>query len=204
MRTVILALLGLLTLSCAAPSCAQAPLTARAVVVVPREVPVYITDRVRLQMNLAWDTRNPQQPERAYCVVTRLGVVRGDSVYIAVAAYRIVPAGDDPYWVDVDCGPEQTILHTHTPTTCDHDATGATLYQTCIVGGSDAYLCMPSNQDQALINHVRMAFALIQCDRNAFIAYYPDVIPDSAALDSAKVGNGNKTKTPRPVAQTPR
>lgn len=197
MRTLLLAAAVLAVR--AAPTCAQVPLTAAPLVTVPLEAPVYLSAHLRLQLNVAWDDRNAQQPERGYCLVMQRGVVRGDSVWIAAEAYRVVPQADDPYSVDVDCGPNQTILHTHTPNTCEQDSTGTALLQTCHMGGRDAYLCFPSGRDRALLAHDHFRFALIQCDRNAFIAYYPE-----AVVTPPKADHGNDRLPTNAMAPIPK
>jgi hypothetical protein len=163
---------------------AQAPLTNVPVYAVPVEVPVYLATRVRLQLIHDWDGVHPQQPERGYCLVTAVREFRGDSVYVVTGAYRAVPDADDPYWVRFGCGPNQAFLHVHTPTTCGHDSDGSTQYQTCVLGGPDAFGCLPSPVDQQLANHRRLRFLLIQCDRDAVIAFYPEVAADGTAVDS--------------------
>lgn len=134
---------------------------------------VILDEHVREVLRRDWDAHahDPVILERAYCVT-----FREDVWYTPDFVYRvtdIAPAdsveGQTPHSIrSFYCSPEPNVtsLHLHPPQSCLSDTQ-------CVDGGSLAWQCMASDVDRASLRRTGKPFALILCDRNAVISFYP-------------------------------
>jgi hypothetical protein len=126
-----------------------------------------VMDGARQQLAALWSD-DVHQVERAYCVTHWWASARtGDTVFRVLA----VEPGDvteaTPNGATFTCPTGEPELHTHPPATCYGDR-----QDQCFPGGPDAYSCQPSREDVETLRTRGDAFAIVQCDRNAFIFYY--------------------------------
>ena len=140
-----------------------------------------VMDNARNAMAGSW-TEDIHQVERVYCVtrwwaaVPRARPVAADSAdgRAADTVFRVlqVQALDSveatPNGATFVCPAGQPELHTHPPATCYEDRADQ-----CYAGGPDAYSCQPSRADVRTLRDRGDEFAIVQCDRNAFVFYYP-------------------------------
>lgn len=134
---------------------------------------VILDDHVRAVLAKDWDAHahDPVILERAYCLT-----FRRDVWYVASWVWRvtdIAPAdsveGQTPHSIrSFYCSeaPNVTSGHLHPSQTCLSDTD-------CVDGGSLAFQCFPSDVDRATLRRTGKPFALIVCDRNAVVPYYP-------------------------------
>lgn len=137
---------------------------------------VIVVQDVRDYLAREWDAHatNPYAHERAYCVGVKPfhHVVTGNHLFLITdiapasvsesSARRIVFKG---------CGLGRTSIHVHTPATCTSDTT-------CVLGGYGAWICNPSDEDRAGLKRSGLAFAGLQCSREALVFYFhPDLKP---------------------------
>ena len=137
-------------------------------------IPVLVVPSVRQSLALEWRRarQNPAASERGYCLVARevpprkaflvTGVVLPDSVVYA-----------DPYEIDFFCPAGTLSLHVHTPATCLIVPEVGVVLHSCTLDGPDAYICTPSETDQASLALRGDAFGVVQCDEHALVAYWP-------------------------------
>lgn len=149
-------------------------------------------DVPRQQLSLAWDDLNARQVERAFCVVdwsfgvyhvSRSEPVQDDTVF---RVFKLTPAevsNATPVSAEFDCPDGVPELHIHTPTTCMGDDAS-----TCRLGGLNAYSCQPSRGDYEKLVRRHDPFGVIQCDKRAFVFYYPSEYgpPDAATLANSQ------------------
>lgn len=138
-------------------------------------VPRYVVldQHVRNVLTADWDAHAKDSAilERAYCVTFQKDVwVIGEWVWRAVEI-RVADSveGQTPHSIEsFSCGEGKnvTTLHLHPAQTCISDTE-------CANGGTLAWQCMPSDVDEQSLRRSGRPFALIQCDRNAVIAYWP-------------------------------
>ena len=135
-----------------------------------------VMDGARNQLASVW-TEDIHQVERAYCVThwwaaTHAPRDRADSTVDTVFRVLAVERGDQtdatPNSATFTCPAGEPELHTHPPATCYADR-----QDQCYAGGTDAYSCQPSREDVQTLRDRGDAFAIVQCDRNAFVFYYP-------------------------------
>lgn len=156
-----------------------------------------VMDGARNALAAEW-TDNPAQVERAYCVTqwwpatsrnARVHassdsiVARGmlahpdsaeqdgreaDTVYRVTIISPIETSEATPNGATFACPHGVPEVHTHPPATCYGDRTDQ-----CYAGGADAYSCQPSREDVRKLRQRGDPFAIIQCDRHAFVFYYP-------------------------------
>lgn len=141
----------------------------------PPVAPLVVIDPwVRDLLASVWDDTHPAQVERAYCVAYVVTHLDGAPVYRVWAIAPALAVIADPYHVSARCpaGASVAFLHVHTPTTCTTSA-----LTSCVLGGSDAWECAPSETDRLELLRDGDAFALLQCDRHAILAYYPSSTP---------------------------
>lgn len=168
-----------------------------------------VMDLPRQQLALAWDDLNARQVERAFCVVdwsygvyhiSRTEPIQDDTVF---RVFRLQPAevsSATPISAEFDCPDGVPELHIHTPTTCMGDDPS-----TCGLGGLNAYSCQPSRGDYEKLVRRHDAFGVIQCDKRAFVFYYPTeyAVPEGSTLANnpspppAMNGKGNLTPAMR-------
>lgn len=145
---------------------------------------VYFSQAVRDTLAANWDEKDPNQPERAYCAFIAKYTAKDGTIAYAVAS--VSRALEDstkadqatPYTVVYSC--PRTVgagfvigVHTHPPTTCAN---------TCFFGGSDAYMCQPSDIDIRTLTRSLSPFDVLQCDRHALVPYFPLPRPKKAAI----------------------
>lgn len=72
------------------------------------------------------------------------------------------------------CPKNMPLVHTHPPITC-RQLQSADLSQTlsCERGGPNAFQCEPSRKDYMSLLQTGLPFGVIQCDRRAFVFYWP-------------------------------
>jgi hypothetical protein len=135
-----------------------------------------VMDQARNALAAVW-TEDIHQVERAYCVTqwwaaTRAPRHTSDSTTDTVFRVLAIEPGEQtdatPNSATFTCPPGEPELHTHPPATCYADR-----QDQCYQGGTDAYSCQPSREDVRTLLSRRDAFAIVQCDRNAFVFYYP-------------------------------
>ena len=132
---------------------------------------IWIHDNVHDFLATRWDT-TPGQKERAYCV--RFGLFFNSEAahhteYHVTEIWAAETSGATPGGIeDVTCSsdPDVTVVHTHPPHTLER---GDSTYHS---GGIEAYECWPSSTDYTTLMVSNSPFALIQCDKNAIIAYW--------------------------------
>lgn len=140
----------------------------------------YVTDTARVELEQAWDTKNPRQAERGYCIEPSDVEVdtTADHANILWRVHHVSPPSSvvlaTPYAISFRCSDDAIAsIHTHTPTTCTHEP-GDPLGlhpEMCVFGGNDSALCSVDEQDRMSAQHD--AFMIVQCDRRAFIFYWP-------------------------------
>jgi hypothetical protein len=147
-----------------------------------------VMDRLRDGLADRW-SEDLHQVERAYCVTqwwaavsTRRAPVAADTgagraasddagVDTVFRVLEVRPADATeatPNGATFACPTGQPELHTHPPATCYADR-----QDQCYHGGTDAYSCQPSREDVRTLRQRGDEFAIVQCDRNAFVFYYP-------------------------------
>jgi hypothetical protein len=139
-----------------------------------------VMDEARNELAAVW-TEDIHQVERAYCVTHWWAAVRAprrgadrapDSTTDTVFRVLAIEPGDQtdatPNSATFTCPAGEPELHTHPPATCYADR-----QDQCYKGGTDAYSCQPSREDVQTLLERGDAFAIVQCDRNAFVFYYP-------------------------------
>lgn len=139
---------------------------------------VYIPDTERAKVAATWRPNDAYQPERGFCVAYTSYKRNDDRMVYAVGEiYPAIMEFATPYSASFKCpnSPSVAKMHTHPPATC-RMAPGENRLD-CTPGGPDAYICAPSPQDQALLDQSGDPFAIVQCDQNALIVYYPTPKP---------------------------
>jgi hypothetical protein len=170
-----------------------------------------VMDVARNALAAEW-TDDPAQVERAYCVTqwwpaasrnarvhaasdstaARGSLARPDSdvadgreadtVYRVIDIKPIETSEATPNGATFACPRGVPEVHTHPPATCYSDRTDQ-----CYAGGADAYSCQPSREDARKLLQRGDAFAIIQCDRHAFVFYYPSQFAAPAPKELAEV-----------------
>ena len=163
-----------------------------------------VMDAARNALAAQW-TDEPTQVERAYCVTqwwpaaSRSAHVRSvsdsdavqkpdgrdaDTVYRVIGIKPVETSDATPNGATFSCPPGVPEVHTHPPATCYSDRTDQ-----CYAGGADAYSCQPSREDARKLIERGDAFAIVQCDRHAFVFYYPSqfVAPGSQLAQAPAV-----------------
>jgi len=146
-----------------------------------------VMDAARNALAAQW-TDDPKQVERAYCVTqwwstaSRNAHVRAsndtatvqkpdgrdaDTVFRVTEIKPIETYDATPNGATFSCPAGVPEVHTHPPATCYGDRTDQ-----CYAGGADAYSCQPSREDVQKLMDRGDAFAIVQCDRHAFVFYY--------------------------------
>ena len=147
-----------------------------------------VMDAARNALASEW-TDDPAQVERAYCVTrwwtaaSRNARVHdsndsaavqkpdgrdADTVFRVIEIKPIETSDATPNGATFACPAGVPEVHTHPPATCYSDRTDQ-----CYAGGADAYSCQPSREDARKLLERGDAFAIVQCDRHAFVFYYP-------------------------------
>lgn len=146
-----------------------------------------VMDGARNALAAQW-TDEPKQVERAYCVTqwwstaSRKAHVRAsndtatvqkpdgrdaDTVFRVTEIKPIEAQDATPNGATFACPAGVPEVHTHPPATCYGDRTDQ-----CYSGGADAYSCQPSREDVHKLMERGDPFAIIQCDKHAFVFYY--------------------------------
>jgi len=143
-----------------------------------------VMDQLRDGLAERW-SEDVHQVERVYCVTQWWAAVSTHRLPVAAdSAGDVEPAIDTvfrvleakpadateatPNGATFTCPAGQPEMHTHPPATCY-----ANRQDQCYRGGTDAYSCQPSREDVHTLRERGDAFAIVQCDRNAFVFYYP-------------------------------
>jgi hypothetical protein len=156
-----------------------------------------VMDAARNALAAEW-TDEPAQVERAYCVkqwwpaTSRNARVHAasdstaareaDTVYRVIDIKPIETSEATPNGATFACPRGVPEVHTHPPATCYSDRTDQ-----CYAGGADAYSCQPSREDARKLVQRGDPFAIIQCDRHAFVFYYPSEFAAPAPKELAEV-----------------
>ncbi|HXB27433.1 MAG TPA: hypothetical protein VNV25_22070 [Gemmatimonadaceae bacterium] len=165
-----------------------------------------VMDAARNALAAEW-TDNPTQVERAYCVTqwwtatSRNARVHAspsndsaavqkpdgrdaDTVFRVLEIKPVETSEATPNGATFACPAGVPEVHTHPPATCYSDRADQ-----CYAGGADAYSCQPSREDARKLLDRGDAFAIIQCDRHAFVFYYPSqfAAPTPPRQDLAEV-----------------
>lgn len=152
----------------------------------PPSLFVEFSPNVRSFLRTEWNlhAKNPQQSERGYCGKFQNMVDEDDNnepfYYVNELVKPIWRFPADPFSIRLYC-PKGTIpIHTHPATTCKTKTLlgiEVTDYSSCILGGGLAYQCQPSKQDRRLLRdewlHENVLFAVVQCDSNSLVPYFP-------------------------------
>jgi hypothetical protein len=159
-----------------------------------------VMDAARNALAAQWSD-DPKQVERAYCVTqwwnatSRNARVHAsndsaavqkpdgrdaDTIFRVTEIKPVETSDATPNGATFACPPGVPEVHTHPPATCYGDRTDQ-----CYSGGADAYSCQPSREDARKLIERGDAFAIIQCDKHAFVFYYPSQFaqPDLAFDD---------------------
>lgn len=139
----------------------------------------YVEDSARVELEQAWDDRNPFQLERGYCIEPSdftVDTASGGNEWIV---HRVRPPVSielqTPYAIEFHCGPNAVASgHIHTPASCAHDPTDplGKHPKMCIIGGHDSALCSVDEADR--MGARNDAFMFVQCDKHAFVFYWPN------------------------------
>ena len=156
-----------------------------------------VMDAARNSLAAQW-TDEPKQVERAYCVTqwwstaSRNSHVRAsndtstvqkpdgreaDTVFRVTEIKPVETQDATPNGATFACPAGVPEVHTHPPATCYSDRTDQ-----CYAGGADAYSCQPSREDVRKLMERGDPFAIVQCDKLAFVFYYRQAL-DRSALD---------------------
>ena len=166
-----------------------------------------VMDAARNALAAEW-TDEPAQVERAYCVTQwwtatsrnarvhasndSAGVQKpdgreADTVFRVIQIKPVETTDATPNGATFACPPGVPEVHTHPPATCYSDRADQ-----CYAGGADAYSCQPSREDARKLLERGDAFAIVQCDRHAFVFYYPSQFapppPPRPELADARAG----------------
>jgi hypothetical protein len=160
-----------------------------------------VMDAARNALAAQWSD-DPKQVERAYCVTqwwaassrnarvhagSDSGLVQKPDGREADTLFRVTeikPAETNdatPNGATFACPAGVPEVHTHPPATCYSDRTDQ-----CYAGGADAYSCQPSREDARKLMDRGDAFAIIQCDKHAFVFYYPSQFAGPAESQLAR------------------
>jgi hypothetical protein len=146
-----------------------------------------VMDAARNALAAEWSD-NPAQVERAYCVTqwwpaasrnarvhsavdssaARADGRDADTIFRVIEIKPVATSEATPNGATFACPSGVPEVHTHPPATCYSDRTDQ-----CYAGGADAYSCQPSREDVRKLMDRGDAFAIVQCDRHAFVFYYP-------------------------------
>lgn len=163
-----------------------------------------VMDAARNALAAEW-TDDPTQVERAYCVTQwwtatsrnarvhaaddSTGVQKpdgrdADTVYRVTVIKPVETSDATPNGATFACPAGVPEVHTHPPATCYSDRTDQ-----CYAGGADAYSCQPSREDVRKLLDRGDAFAIVQCDRHAFVFYYRSqfTAPDPQLADAPRI-----------------
>lgn len=141
-----------------------------------------VMDNARNAMAATW-TEDIHQVERVYCVTRWWAAVprarhtaadsadgrEADTVFRVLQVQSLDSVDATPNSASFVCPTGEPELHTHPPATCYEDR-----MDQCYAGGPDAYSCQPSRADVQTLKSRGDEFAIVQCDRNAFVFYYPN------------------------------
>lgn len=131
---------------------------------------VILDQQVRDTLAADWDAHlaDPAILERAYCLTYQRDVWvipewiwRVTKVRPADEVKGATPSGIATF----RCQPGETTAHVHPAQTCLSDSD-------CINGGALAYQCFPSPIDLDFLQRSGQPFALVICDRNAYVPYW--------------------------------
>jgi hypothetical protein len=146
-----------------------------------------VMDAARNALAAQW-TDEPTQVERAYCVTQWWSTASrkvhvqasndtatvqkpdgrdADTVFRVTAIKPVETKDATPNGATFACPPGVPEVHTHPPATCYSDRADQ-----CYAGGADAYSCQPSREDVRKLMERGDAFAIVQCDKHAFVFYY--------------------------------
>lgn len=128
-------------------------------------------DYVRERLGREWDAHLTDRPmlERGFCLAWQLDEWAGEPAFRVTQIARPDSVEATVSTIHFVCpkGTNVVELHVHPPQSCVDD-------QLCWAGGTYAYQCLPSELDINYLNaHPQQAFAMVQCDRHAIIAYFP-------------------------------
>lgn len=136
----------------------------------------FMVDSARAKLARTWDdTKNPQQPERGFCMAFNEDRIQDSTVvYVVTDVTPAETAEADPYTTIFRCPEGMAHGHVHTPTTCMGRKGKDVDLSSCVFGGPDAYICFPSPMDIKTLNRDDgEPFAALQCDRQAVVFYFP-------------------------------
>jgi hypothetical protein len=105
---------------------------------------------------------------RAECARGGVDGRDADTVYRVIEIKPAETSDATPNGATFACPAGVPEVHTHPPATCYSDRKDQ-----CYPGGADAYSCQPSREDARKLIQRGDAFAIVQCDRHAFVFYYP-------------------------------
>jgi hypothetical protein len=144
---------------------------------------LWITDSVRTELKKQWNSSDPNQAERKFCVAydsttdfegevayTVVEVQAPKKIESATQGSVVARCPRDMKYPGVPHSIHFTDLHTHPPTTCDKNANNS--YSNCKLGGGEAWECFPSGADWASLFNDGYNFALIQCSAEAIVPYF--------------------------------
>lgn len=139
----------------------------------PHQRYVILDQHVKNVLAADWDAHanDPAEVERAYCITFQQDVwISAEWVWRVT---EIAPATDltdvTPHSVTFRCPfdqPNVTSAHLHPLASCISDTD-------CVKGGSLSGQCFASDTDRESLRRLGKPFALVICDRNTAIAYYP-------------------------------
>lgn len=176
MKHVILALFLCTTAACAVKAPAQETKPRFAI----------MDDYVRQILIDDWDlhAKDTIILERGYCLQYQLDFWGQEIAYrvTQIARAKVVESG--PGYIAFECpkGPNRAELHVHPATSC-LGRNGP-----CFPGGVYAYQCIESDTDSRNLSYKGQAFGMIQCSREAVIAFWPKFRAESAPLPNMRSG----------------
>jgi hypothetical protein len=138
-----------------------------------------VTDSVRQFLVSEWDrvSGNAYQDERAYCVGYKVYNHKEWGTWLfeitSIRPAEVTKAGQRFVFYK-PCGKTETVIHTHTNTTC--------VANLCTLGGIEAWNCEESDIDKASLVRSGQPFAGVQCSREAVAFFYhPTLKPKKVA-----------------------
>lgn len=133
-----------------------------------------ISETVRDSLAKAWDEKNPEQNERAYCVSYTISMEMDRRIHYNLDSLVVPDSTQYPTPMSIHfwCKKGTVTLHIHTPTTCEQDEFGGVRLNTCMMGGPLAWICGPSSGDFRFLEVRNQRIGFIQCDKHAIVPFF--------------------------------
>lgn len=139
-----------------------------------------VTNPAREYLESKW-TDSTYQVEQGYCVDKAVyyqspaNDSEGKNFMAVILSVLPAKAKMQSYYQGTfTCPKNMPLIHTHPPITCRQMvAVDLSESLNCQRGGSNAFQCEPSRKDYEALIQTNLPFGVIQCDRRAFVFYWP-------------------------------